>query len=667
MAHLFDTGIFSVEGLAGEILVGAKLAWFEAGTTTPLATYSDPGLTTPNTNPVVANAAGRFPPIWLQVVSYKYVLTDADDVVLVTRDNITVDNLRGDLASPTGATLIGFRQTGAGGIDSTVDAKLKQFLPTAQDRGAAIDGATDTRADLLEAEANGPFQLTAGLYYVSASVTLNNLYYMAPGARLVIPNGCIVTAPNLDAGEYQIVNLTVTGNLGGLPFVRAAWFVGDKIGTTTDATAMYQKAVNAGARMAAVRLHSGDICIDGGTAIVVNNGQQLTGSGRRSSRFLFTSSARNCFLFTTEEGGQLQNATFQQHPSQNAVVATSGTAVLFDGVGAVNSSAVDIFIANCWRGLIFQNGNSTMAARVFASGAMDIGIGVINHQNPRFIDCHSSAFTDWFTLSSTSGFIAGESVSWTGGNGSYGYTQDGTKAQVVINKVRPANGATITGATSGTVATVVSTQAGHASGGIYGYGHCEAADLTNCSAAGGTFAAQTDAAVNAHGSRPEYWNLTGCYFDNSDNGARFRYSPGFSFVSQWAASRQGSGITLLSSPYAHFSNPKLVNNWIHGLYADEMCQGLTVNGGEAFGNNVSTFSSGDGIRLAANLTDYSITGIRAGGGYLGALQGPQRYGVCQDAGTSDRYVIDILGGGNVTGGIFDGGSGVTKFIRSIGG
>ena len=49
----------------GVPLSGALLYSYAAGTTTPLATYSDVALTIPNTNPVVANAGGVFPPIYV--------------------------------------------------------------------------------------------------------------------------------------------------------------------------------------------------------------------------------------------------------------------------------------------------------------------------------------------------------------------------------------------------------------------------------------------------------------------------------------------------------------------------------------------------------------------------------------------------------------------------
>lgn len=89
MATLFDSGIFSVTD-GTEPGSGWQLAWYEAGTATPTDTYTDDGLGTPNSNPVEADADGRFPSMWVGPGSYKYVLLDADSVVIKTQDDWTV-------------------------------------------------------------------------------------------------------------------------------------------------------------------------------------------------------------------------------------------------------------------------------------------------------------------------------------------------------------------------------------------------------------------------------------------------------------------------------------------------------------------------------------------------------------------------------------------------
>jgi hypothetical protein len=88
---LFDTRIFSVLTSGGAIGVGWKLNFYVAGTSTRTDSYNAPTSGSANTNPVVAAADGRFGEMWLPVgASYKYVLTDENDVVKVTVDNFAV-------------------------------------------------------------------------------------------------------------------------------------------------------------------------------------------------------------------------------------------------------------------------------------------------------------------------------------------------------------------------------------------------------------------------------------------------------------------------------------------------------------------------------------------------------------------------------------------------
>jgi hypothetical protein len=62
---------------AGQILPGALLYTYAGGTTTPQATYTDATLATPNTNPVVMNAAGQAQ-VWLPDNSnFKFALQDS--------------------------------------------------------------------------------------------------------------------------------------------------------------------------------------------------------------------------------------------------------------------------------------------------------------------------------------------------------------------------------------------------------------------------------------------------------------------------------------------------------------------------------------------------------------------------------------------------------------
>lgn len=163
MALLFDTGIFSVEGLSGEILAGAKLYFYASGTSTPQATYSDPSLDPglANTNPVVASADGRFGPIWLQPLDYKVILKPFDDSeALMTRD--PVQGAIGGAALSIGAAslpsseaslleivdALAFSHTPSGTAGSLL-AKTQQIIAaTDEPFGATGDGSTDDYAAL---------------------------------------------------------------------------------------------------------------------------------------------------------------------------------------------------------------------------------------------------------------------------------------------------------------------------------------------------------------------------------------------------------------------------------------------------------------------------------------------------------------------------------------
>ena len=71
-------------------LNGGYIYTYQAGSTTPLATYTTSAGTIANTNPIQLGTSGRPPQeIWLtDGYSYKFVLTDSANVVIGTYDNL---------------------------------------------------------------------------------------------------------------------------------------------------------------------------------------------------------------------------------------------------------------------------------------------------------------------------------------------------------------------------------------------------------------------------------------------------------------------------------------------------------------------------------------------------------------------------------------------------
>lgn len=99
---------------------GWKLYTYTGGTTTLKATYTDQTGATANANPVIMDGAGEAA-VWLGSGAYKLVLTDENDVVQWTLDNIQVaEGGYFTTLSATGAATFGSTISVVGQIISTV-------------------------------------------------------------------------------------------------------------------------------------------------------------------------------------------------------------------------------------------------------------------------------------------------------------------------------------------------------------------------------------------------------------------------------------------------------------------------------------------------------------------------------------------------------------------
>lgn len=161
-----------------EVAGGAKLYVYEAGTTTPLDTYSDSGLSTPNANPVVADANGRFGAIFLAADDYKFVCKSSDDATTF----FTVDDYKVE------GTL-----TFTGGLEQ--DGTTVQLASGANNQtGTSYTILTSDRGKLVT------FSNASAI-----SVTL-------PTAGASFPDGFYFDIANRNEG---IVTLTSTSNIDG--------------------------------------------------------------------------------------------------------------------------------------------------------------------------------------------------------------------------------------------------------------------------------------------------------------------------------------------------------------------------------------------------------------------------------------------------------------------
>jgi hypothetical protein len=159
-------------------LVGGHLYTYAAGTTTPLATYTDASGTTQNPVDIELDARGEAPNgVWLNGAAYKFVLASADApaVPIWTVDNIEAQEAINDLlafeallAGSTGSTLVGFTQTGPG-TTRTVQSKLSDSYSVA-DFGFSTSGSAAANTTAFANAWNVSRQLTipAGTYNVTS-------------------------------------------------------------------------------------------------------------------------------------------------------------------------------------------------------------------------------------------------------------------------------------------------------------------------------------------------------------------------------------------------------------------------------------------------------------------------------------------------------------------
>lgn len=162
----------------GDPLVNAKLYTYAAGTNTPLATYTDYGGGTPNTNPVRTDERGECN-VWLGSGLYKFVLYTSADALIWTVDYVSGDTSLVTLSGPGGSALVGFIQAGSGAVARTVQAKAREWISLA-DFGCVLDGVTDDTVNAQKAidacqAAGWAALLVTGPCLVTTSLNINRL------------------------------------------------------------------------------------------------------------------------------------------------------------------------------------------------------------------------------------------------------------------------------------------------------------------------------------------------------------------------------------------------------------------------------------------------------------------------------------------------------------
>lgn len=168
MAQLLAPTFITAIDANGDPISGATLTFYLTGTTTLTTVYANSTLATPLANPLTADSAGRFAPVYLSPsVTYRAILKDASGTTIKDVDPISFS-----------AAGLNFLQAGSGAVSRSVESKLRDVL-SVKDFGAVGDGVTDDTA-AIQAANTAAVAATRALYFPAGT------YKYAPAARIDI-------------------------------------------------------------------------------------------------------------------------------------------------------------------------------------------------------------------------------------------------------------------------------------------------------------------------------------------------------------------------------------------------------------------------------------------------------------------------------------------------
>jgi hypothetical protein len=196
----------------GDPMNNGKLYTYAAGTSTPLATYTDAVGGTANANPVILNSRGEAA-VWLAGSAYKFVLKDSSDATIWTVDNISAAVDLAGVATISNKTL-----------DNTTTLTIKDSLFTIQDnadttkqaqfQASGISTAT-TRTYTLP-DASGTLHLDSmATNRILGRTTAGTgaIEEITVGAGLTFGGGTIAVTPTSAASNGTIAASVGTGAL----------------------------------------------------------------------------------------------------------------------------------------------------------------------------------------------------------------------------------------------------------------------------------------------------------------------------------------------------------------------------------------------------------------------------------------------------------------------
>jgi microcystin-dependent protein len=162
----------------GEPISGGRLEVYEAGTTTPLDTYTNAALTVASANPIILDSAGLIPVIYAAPDNYKFVLKSADEATTYfTIDDYTV--IDPETAQAVSSTTITFNTSvAADDYDRLFNANTASGGVTITANSEDLDNGFEFTVRKTSADANAVTVSGTGAQTIngSASYTIGNQF-----------------------------------------------------------------------------------------------------------------------------------------------------------------------------------------------------------------------------------------------------------------------------------------------------------------------------------------------------------------------------------------------------------------------------------------------------------------------------------------------------------
>lgn len=233
MAGFWHLSHHQIRDLNGAAYAGARAFFYEAASLDPITVYQDYGLGTPHANPVVANAYGIFPPVFLDEEDgfYRQRITTADGVIIAGMDVGTLPIIGPAVGEGGGVEV----PVDANALAQTGDVKWRPSTATidgwvrmnGRQIGSATSGATERAnadaealylhlwnsfSDSICAVGGGRGASAAADWAANKIITLPSMRGRSPFGVTDMGN---VSSGEIDATYVTLGGPTTGGSLGG--------------------------------------------------------------------------------------------------------------------------------------------------------------------------------------------------------------------------------------------------------------------------------------------------------------------------------------------------------------------------------------------------------------------------------------------------------------------